>query len=168
MSGANIEQVITMKEVPQESKFSNPVLDNIYARRSVRKFTDDIVPEDIIGEILRAGCYAPSGCNCQPWRFVVINNSAMVKRLGKRVGQLLVKYEKPPSTAPACGVWADLAQDPEMDFFYGAPPAGARLPKQGWTLSSKELLGGSGEHDAGGRLSRIGKLLGRGWTYLVP
>jgi nitroreductase len=67
-----------MKKVPQESKFSSSVLDTIYSRRSVRRFTDETVPEDIIGEILRAGSYAPSGCNCQPGRFVVINNSAMV------------------------------------------------------------------------------------------
>ncbi len=45
----------------------------------------------------------------------------MIKRFGERARQLFVKYNKPPSIIPECGVWADLFRDPNMDFFYGAP-----------------------------------------------
>jgi nitroreductase len=155
-----------MMKLPQESKFSNPVLDNIYSRRSVRNFTDEIVPEDIIGEILRAGSYAPSGCNCQPWRFVIISNSAMVKRLGKKVGQLLVKYEKPPSTTPACGVWADLAQNPEMDFFYGAPllvlifqSRDGRTPVRDCSLAAENMMLAAGSLGLGSCWAGAGHIL---------
>lgn len=112
---------VSARKVPRASSFSNPVLDNIYARRSVRKFTAQDVSDEVVSEILRAGTYAPSGANRQPWRFVVIRNRDRVHRLGKRARQLFVEYEKPPCETPTCGIWADLAKEPEMDFFYGAP-----------------------------------------------
>jgi len=47
-------------------------LDAIAARRSIRKFKDQPVPEDTIKTILQAAIQAPSGKNRQPWRFVVV------------------------------------------------------------------------------------------------
>ena len=48
-------------------------IDTIYDRRSVRKYIDKEVNPDLIDEILRAAMFAPSGCNKQPWHFVVFN-----------------------------------------------------------------------------------------------
>ena len=47
-------------------------LDAIAARRSIRKFKDSPLPEDLLQRILQAGAQAPSGKNRQPWRFVVV------------------------------------------------------------------------------------------------
>lgn len=44
----------------------------IYKRQSVRKFTDAVVPEDHLKEIIRAATFAPSGKNVQNWQFVVV------------------------------------------------------------------------------------------------
>ena len=52
----------------------NPVLEAIYSRRSVRHFTDEAVDSELITEILRAGSWAPSGLNNQPWRFAVVTD----------------------------------------------------------------------------------------------
>src|SRR4030042_1218472 len=42
-------------------------------RRSCRAFDPDRpVPEELITECLRAAQLAPSACNAQPWRFVVV------------------------------------------------------------------------------------------------
>jgi len=49
-----------------------PVLDAIFSRRSIRKYTDEPVTRDDITTILEAGQWAPSGLNNQPWRFMVI------------------------------------------------------------------------------------------------
>jgi F420 biosynthesis protein FbiB-like protein len=45
----------------------------IAARRSVRKFTDRPVTEEIVNAVLAAAILAPSGKNRQPWRFVVVS-----------------------------------------------------------------------------------------------
>lgn len=47
-------------------------LDAIAQRRSIRKFTDAPVADEIIRELLHAATLAPSGKNGQPWRFVVV------------------------------------------------------------------------------------------------
>lgn len=45
----------------------------IFKRHSVRKFKEDIVPDDVIENLLKAGMQAPSSCNSQPWEFVVVS-----------------------------------------------------------------------------------------------
>lgn len=40
-------------------------------RRSIRKYTDDPVPPELIEKIMTAAVWAPSGSNTQPWRFYV-------------------------------------------------------------------------------------------------
>lgn len=42
------------------------------ARGSIRKYTDELVREEKVMEILEAGRWAPSGLNNQPWRFVIV------------------------------------------------------------------------------------------------
>lgn len=44
----------------------------IKKRRSVRKFKKKTVSKGVIGKILEAARWAPSGLNNQPWRFMVL------------------------------------------------------------------------------------------------
>ncbi len=41
-------------------------------RRSIRNFTEDEIPNDLIKEIIKYGTWAPSNCNTQAIRFIVI------------------------------------------------------------------------------------------------
>jgi nitroreductase len=50
------------------------VLEAIFTRRSIRKYTGQPVSEADLHTILRAGCYAPSANNHQPWHFVVVRD----------------------------------------------------------------------------------------------
>lgn len=52
----------------------NPILAAIHQRRSVRKYTDEPVSEELVAQVLEAGRWAPSGLNNQPWRFVIIRD----------------------------------------------------------------------------------------------
>lgn len=47
-------------------------LEAIAARRSIRRFKPDPVPEEALRTILTAGMQAPSGKNRQPWEFIVV------------------------------------------------------------------------------------------------
>jgi nitroreductase len=57
------------------------VLEAILTRRSVRKFQDRAVPEDLIEKLLRAAMSAPSALNGQPWQFVVITDRQLLKQV---------------------------------------------------------------------------------------
>lgn len=52
------------------------MIDAIYKRRSIRHFIQKPIPENVLEEILRAGIWAPSEKNQQPWHFIVIRGKA--------------------------------------------------------------------------------------------
>jgi nitroreductase len=58
---------------------SKSFLANISSRRSVRDFSDEAVPIELITNAVKAAASAPSGANKQPWHFVVVNDP-LVKR----------------------------------------------------------------------------------------
>ena len=51
------------------------ILEAIYNRRSIREYTSDPVSPDDLKAIVKAGSWAPSGLNNQPWRFILISDS---------------------------------------------------------------------------------------------
>ncbi|MGF7184859.1 nitroreductase [Desulfitispora alkaliphila] len=59
------------------------LIDAIRARRSIRKFKEDPVPDKLVRELLEAARLAPSGVNLQPWRFVVVKSSESRAKLAK-------------------------------------------------------------------------------------
>lgn len=63
------------------------VFEAIKNRRSVRNFTDEPVKKEDLKQILEAANWAPSACNQQPWRFIVIKN----KRLSETLSSLVHK-----------------------------------------------------------------------------
>lgn len=70
------------------------ILDTILARRSVRQYTDEPVPEETLKSILFAGLAAPTSKNRRPWEFVVVRDRDMLSRLGEcrpSAGNLLGK-----------------------------------------------------------------------------
>ena len=52
------------------------IYEAIAARRSVRKYGPDAVPDAALERVLNAGRLAPSGHNRQPWRFVVVREES--------------------------------------------------------------------------------------------
>ena len=56
----------------------NPVLSNIMARRSVRKYLDKPVEHEKLEVIVRAGINAPSGMNRQPWIVRVVEDQKLI------------------------------------------------------------------------------------------
>lgn len=55
----------------------------ISERFSVRSFTSEHLPQEVIDEILNAGHKAPTGCNYQPQRILVLNNEQSMSKLRK-------------------------------------------------------------------------------------
>ncbi len=55
--------------------------DRMSARRSVREFSSDPLPDGVIESAIRAAASAPSGANIQPWRFVVMTSQERKRQL---------------------------------------------------------------------------------------
>jgi len=57
------------------------VKDAIHKRRSVRRYDDTAIPPEVIAEVLDAARRSPSGCNAQPWRFLVVQDREIIEAL---------------------------------------------------------------------------------------
>jgi len=55
----------------------------IFKRRSIRKYTEEVVSDELIESLLRAGMAAPSARNKQPWHFVVIDDRKILNEIPK-------------------------------------------------------------------------------------
>jgi iodotyrosine deiodinase len=60
---------------------SREFLATMQARRSVRMFSPEPVPRELIDNALRVAGTAPSGAHQQPWTFVVVEDPALKARL---------------------------------------------------------------------------------------
>ena len=80
----------------------NTTMQDLLTRRSVRSYTDQIPPREVIEEIIEAGTYAPTGMNRQAPIIVAVTNREVRDRLSKLNG-------------------AVFGPDNDRDPFYGAP-----------------------------------------------
>ncbi len=60
---------------------SESFLNEIVTRRTIREFSDRIVPIDIINNCIKTAASAPSGANKQPWQFVVVKDSGIKAKI---------------------------------------------------------------------------------------
>ncbi len=57
------------------------MLEEIYSRRSIRKYTSEPISRSIIEKIIDAGRVAPSAKNRQPWKYLVYSGEAKARLL---------------------------------------------------------------------------------------
>jgi nitroreductase len=55
--------------------------DVLKKRKSIRSFTGEKVPDDMLRELVEAGCLAPSASNLEAWRFFVATDPALVHKI---------------------------------------------------------------------------------------
>lgn len=101
-------------------RISNAVLENIYQRRSVRNYADKEVPDEIIKEIIRAGTYAPTAVNKQPWRFVVVKNRQLIEQYDDRARKAFLAAYKDTEN-PDLARYVQYLSNPKTRLFYRAP-----------------------------------------------
>ncbi|MCQ2406127.1 MAG: nitroreductase family protein [Oscillospiraceae bacterium] len=59
------------------------IVSALSARRSVREYTGEEIPPELLEKVIKAGLLAPSGRNLKPWEFVVIKDKNMLKALSR-------------------------------------------------------------------------------------
>lgn len=69
------------------------MLDFIKSRRSTRKFKEEMVPEELIHQVVEAGRYAPSGGNSQSTHFIVIQKKQVLDNLAELARGEFAKME---------------------------------------------------------------------------
>lgn len=73
------------------------ILEGIFTRRSIRRFTQGQISQEQLHLIIKAGCQGPSAHNLQPWHFIVINDRNTFESIMK-----FHAYAKMLSSADTC------------------------------------------------------------------
>ena len=75
-------------------------LETIKTRRSIRKYKEDSIPEDILNKIIEAGTYAPSGMGKQSTIILAVTNKEVRDKLSKINASIMGSTNDPFYKAP--------------------------------------------------------------------
>jgi nitroreductase len=106
------------KKTKEEENMNFPEL--LAGRRSVRDYQDRDVSPEVIRDILRDTCLAPSSANGQPWQFIVVNRREWVRRLSAESKKNFVSLMEKDPDSPLKKYETHL-RNPEFNVFYNAP-----------------------------------------------
>ncbi len=89
-------------------------------RRSIRKYTDEKVDIELVRELIKESTLAPNSGNRQPWRFSIINDRDLIRRISDESKRniLAAASEDPNSMRKR---YAGALENPDFNVFYNAP-----------------------------------------------
>jgi nitroreductase len=100
------------KKSDHDNQKEETKMEAVLQRRSIRKYTDQKVPEDSLTALLKAAMAAPSAGNEQPWHFVVIKERLILDQV-PTVHPHAQMIKQAPVAVLVCGD-TDLAKHGEM------------------------------------------------------
>ncbi len=90
-------------------------------RRTVRDYSQEPVPREVIEECIRTAASAPSGANQQPWTFVVVSNADLKRRLRAVVEETEREFYASRAGAEWLKALEPLGTDSNKPFIEDAP-----------------------------------------------
>ncbi len=130
----------------------------IKTRRSIRKFQDKPVPEDLLTKALELATWAPNGGNKQMWRFSIVSNKELIQKMGDSVKsktELIASWPEAKEFGETLAKWRLTS-----DFFRGAPVCIAVLMGKYSSVADQILLA-RGETDPIAREIRSCREIGK-------
>lgn len=82
-------------------------MEAILSRRSIRRYTSEPVPDNLIKELLDAAMSAPSAGNEQPWHYIVITDRAILDEIPKYHPYSNMVREAPLAILVCCDLHLD-------------------------------------------------------------
>ena len=119
LAGLCLAGVISYKQAPVETcDKADAVIENIMARRSIRKYKEGPVARETMQTILECGINAPSGQNRQSWEVRVVDNPETMNEI------ISLMAAGNPAADPGmikgcfrgCPTMIFIANDPSYDF----------------------------------------------------
>jgi nitroreductase len=80
-----------------EAKF---ILDLINSRQSDRKYSNKPIEQEKLDRIIEAGRMAPSACNAQPWKFIIVTDPELITKVAEAASAPLLGMNSFVNQAP--------------------------------------------------------------------
>lgn len=125
--------------------------DALYGRRSVRAYSADKLDRKTVQSLLDAAVHAPTAVHEEPWRFVVIQDAAFLKRLSDRAKQLVAEDVQDHPSEHGRQLLR-IVSNPGFNIFYDAStliaiavkPMGGFVVADAWLAAENLLLAAYG------------------------
>ena len=104
------------KEMADTKEDKNQVVETIMARRSIRKYKDQVVPREVMTQILDCGINAPNGQNKQSWEIRVVDNPELLAEMSKAMGEAHPQIPMAKDCFRGAPVMVFIARDLSYDF----------------------------------------------------
>lgn len=88
------------KEKLNSTPSGERMLELIKSRQSDRSYTGQAVEKDKLERILEAGRLAPSACNAQPWKFIVVDDPTLLSQMAEAASAKLLGMNAFVAQAP--------------------------------------------------------------------
>lgn len=93
-------------------------LDLITSRQSDRKYSNNTVEKEKLERIVEAGRMAPSACNAQPWKFIVVTDRELIVKIADAASAKLIGMNN--FVAQATVIVVIVREKPNMSSKVGA------------------------------------------------
>lgn len=92
----------------------------LHKRRSVRSYNDKSVPLETINELIKECILAPNAGNEQPWKFILVNSRATMKRMSDESKKnILARIAANPDDY--ANRYKGMLENDAINVFYNAP-----------------------------------------------
>ncbi|MFZ0391844.1 MAG: nitroreductase family protein [Calditrichia bacterium] len=110
------------KAAPEELlQRSREFFEKMRHRRSIRQFSGEAVPREVIENCIRTAATAPSGANLQPWHFVAVSSTSLKREIRLAAEKEEYEFYHHRATAEWLEALAPLGTDEHKEFLETAP-----------------------------------------------
>jgi len=90
------------------------------SRRSIRRYQDKSVSLETIKEMIKESTFAPNAGNEQPWKFIIVNDKKMLKRMSDESKKnILARIAANPDDYAK--KYKGMLENESLNVFYNAP-----------------------------------------------
>ena len=94
-------------------------LELLVKRRSIRKYIDKPVSINVLKDIINDSLLAPSAGNDQPWKYIIVNNKALLQRISDECKKnILTRIENNPNDYAS--KYSSMLKNESFNIFYNA------------------------------------------------
>ncbi|MFB5083528.1 nitroreductase family protein [Symbiobacterium thermophilum] len=118
--------------------------DLVRTRRSIRRYRPDDVPDEMLQRAIELATWAPSGGNYQPWRFTVVKNRELIRRIADAVearSRLMASWPEADRYREQADRWI------RTSAFFRDAPACIAVQVGGYQSVADRLLAARGPQD---------------------
>ena len=127
-----------------ENQTKNEVIENIMARRSIRRYKAEPVDRETLTEIMKCGINAPNGQNRQSWEIRIVDNPQLLEEMSKAMADANPENKHAKECFRGAPVMVFIARDLSYDFSaYDCGLMAQNIMLSAWSLGVGSICLGS-------------------------